>query len=191
MKRFLLAVMATILSTGIPSFAEARDRPSAWNQAPAQAQSLEQACYGDKRKKKLTICSASDPLNGLKVIDIGTRPPGAQNNHHMTMVVATDPNGNIIRNEAGVPILLAGHATGTANWQAVMQQGVASIPGALFNGAAAAGINAAFGACNGGNCGGGVVNLVTANAGSVSSANVAAALGGGGCPSGGCPPPKP
>ena len=204
MKKFrnLVASAATamlIVSPMVATPAVARDN-SAWNMPSADAQQKLVAgvstCFGDQKKKMHTVCSVYDSVNRLMATLVTMRGPGVIKNLSTIIISPTDEAGNVLRDEAGRPIVLAAHVAEQTGGKAILAQGLAAVPGAVFNGFGAAALNAAFPAC-GSNCGGGpqVVNLVSAVSGSNASAaaNVAAALGGGGgsCPSGTCPAPKP
>ena len=200
--RNLVASAATamlMVSPLVATPAFARDN-SAWNAPTADAQASLIAgmstCFGDQKKKMHTVCSVYDSVNRLMATLVTMRGPGVIKNLSTIIISPTDENGNVLRDESGRPIVLAAHVAEQTGGKAILAQGLATLPSAIFNGVAAAGINAAFPAC-GSNCGQGpgVINLVSAVSGSNSNAaaNVQAALGGGGtCPTGNCPaPPRP
>ncbi len=189
-KFFSAAIAALVMVVGLVSSpAVARDDSRVWNlpteEAKANLEAGMRTCFGDKKKNKQSLCSVYDPVNRLMATSLLARENGVIKNLTGILLSPTDENGNVLRDAAGRPIVLAAHVAEQTGGKAILAQGLANIPAAMLNGVGAAAINAAFPACSG-NCGGGGGSVAYAISGSEANSFLQAALQGGGCATGTC-----
>lgn len=190
--RFLTAALAaTSLAVGmLPTAALARDRSDESAQAASPT-----TCVSDRGKKHV-VCSTDDLLNGIRVIDISTRPPGANMNHHVTLAVRLGPDGRPLLTADGGFVTVAGFTSGNPNWQATLQSAFPAVVGGIVNGTGAALVSNLTSPCKGGKCGqsspiaiaygGNPVAVAGSESNAQANAGLAATLKDGGCPTATC-----
>ena len=197
---FFAASAALLASTMMATPAQARDESRVWNPSPAEAAILitqgKRVCYGDEKKKKQGDCMVGNPIMETLTVSTWVRPDGLAKNQYLIMTVGYNfQTGQVIRDEAGRPMILAAHISDTDNSSSVWNKGISNVPAALLNGVGAATISTLLSPCRSGNgCGGstGVTTIVNASSGSIANAALNAALSGSGCGTGACtPPPTP
>lgn len=192
MKKTLLAVSAALVLGSLTMAAPAHardDTPAAKQDKPSKRAPLQASCTKDK-DGHIKVCTLDDSVSGLRFVDWGMRTKeGSQSNFAGALIMQLDPNdpGDVVRDQAGLPIVMANPTAATANAQSKW----ADLPGLVLGGFANGGLSTmicVLGKCNKSR-GAGVNNFIATQANAASVADVDVALANAiavspGCPSG-------
>ncbi len=190
--RFLAVFTAFAMLVGgfsAPAFAD-RGKPAerVWMSGQSLADITSELRLGSEvcvGSKKNHACSRINPFTGEALIMDVSRPVGANKNVVVNTIVATTPEGVVLRNEAGVVLARFQVGSENANWQATLQSAFPAAIGGITNGLGASVVQAL--ACCGNTAAPTAIAISDSAAQSIANTLIQGVGGVGSCGSGSCP----